>query len=86
MTSSKMVKALVRIFRWPDVNGSKDPGNNAMRFIINSLNMMAKKPDYSCQFIGVLPSLARISFVLEKWRHPKKAPRAKGDGCAASST
>ena len=33
-TSSNMVSALFRILRWPAVNGSKDPGNNAFLFII----------------------------------------------------
>ena len=28
----------------------------------------------------------RMELVLEKCRHPKKAPRASGDGWAASST
>ena len=38
------------------------------------------------QSMGVLPSFRRMAFVCEKWRQPKKAPRARGDGCGASST
>ena len=42
--------------------------------------------DYNCQSMGVFPSDWRISLVLEKCRQPKNAPRASGEGCAASRT
>ena len=32
-TSSNIVRARLRIFRWPAVNGSKEPGNRALIFI-----------------------------------------------------
>ena len=41
---------------------------------------------HNCQLMGVLPSCRRMALVCEKWRQPKKAPRARGDGCGASRT
>lgn len=41
---------------------------------------------YSIQFIGDLCSDSSMAFALEKWRQPKNAPLARGEGCAASST
>lgn len=38
------------------------------------------------QLIGVFPSEMRISFVFEKWRQPKNAPPASGEGWADSRT
>ena len=35
---------------------------------------------YNCQFIGVRKVLSRYLFACEKWRQPKKAPLANGDG------
>ena len=35
-TSSNMERARLRIFRWPAVNGSKEPGNKALVFITAS--------------------------------------------------
>ena len=40
----------------------------------------------SCQSTGVLPCDSKILFVCEKCLQPKNAPRASGDGCAASRT
>ena len=42
--------------------------------------------NYNFQSIGVRPMEVRYVFALEKCLHPKKAPLARGDGWAASST
>ena len=41
---------------------------------------------HNCQLIGVFPSDRRMMLVCEKWRQPKKAPPASGEGCAAVRT
>ena len=41
---------------------------------------------YNCQLTGLFPVPASHALALEKCLHPKNAPRARGDGCAASRT